>query len=363
MPTEQSAIGRNAVKRWLAAVCALAAATIGLTLSGSGNTAHAAVPDRFGFVLWNGAATVGSGTWPAATTVSVLGPGRYLVKFAGQAAAGGTAHVTAINSAPHWCQLNNFTPSGADELVTISCYKVGGVPDPTAFSAIFDASSGPASSVGSFGYVNSQPSGTIISQYNSALLANSVIHTGVGLWTVKLPGLATPGPIDGSLQSTAVSPQIPARCKIASWSSGASGQVAQVACFNAGGAPLDTQFTLTYQYLRSLYGAVVPPKYFGYLWNVPPVGPISTNYNNPLGPGANSVSVSGVGLSIVKFPMLAVLPDDIQVTAAGTASDFCGLDNIWTHSGADTIVRNVNCFNNAGAPVSVGSLVSDNSLH
>src|ERR1700704_1844249 len=80
MPTEQPAIGRGTGKRWLAAVCALAAATIGLTLSGSGNTAHAAVPDRFGFVLGTGAAPVGSGPWPAATTVSVLGPGRYLVK-------------------------------------------------------------------------------------------------------------------------------------------------------------------------------------------------------------------------------------------------------------------------------------------
>ncbi|MEO6703418.1 MAG: hypothetical protein ABI140_12555, partial [Jatrophihabitantaceae bacterium] len=341
MSTERTTGRRRTGRRWLAAACALAATTIGFSLSATGNSAQAAVPDKFGFVLWNGAATVGSGTWPAATTVTVLGVGQYLVNFPGQAIPGGTAHVTAINSAPHWCQLNNFGPSGADEVVTISCYKVGGVLDPTAFSAIFDASSGPASSVGSFGYVNSQASGSIISQYNSAGLGNSVTHSGIGQWTVKFPGLATPGPIDGSLQATAVSQQIPARCKVLSWSSSPGGQVAQVTCFGATGAPFDTQFTLTYQYQRSLYGAAIPPKYFGYLWNVPPVGPASTNFNNPLGPGANSVAASGLGLSIVKFPQLAVLPDDIQVTAAGKLADFCGLDNIWTHSGPDTLVRNV----------------------
>lgn len=271
--------------------------------------------------------------------------------------------MTAINPAPHWCQVNSFGPSGPDEKVLISCHRVGGAADPSSFSAIFDSSSGPASSVGQFGYVYSQPSGVLNSQYNSAGPGNTVTHLSLGQWSVTFPGLATPGPVDGSLQSTAVSPQTPARCKVASWSSSMAGQTAQVNCFDATGAPLDTQFTLTYQYQRSLYGAVAPPKYFGYLWNTPPVGPPSTNFNNPLGPGANGASASGVGLSIVKFPMLGVPPDDIQVTAAGSGSDFCGLNTNWTYSGTDTIVRDVNCFTNAGAAINTGFLISDNSLN
>ena len=357
-----SGLRQVATRRWWAGGAALAVLAAGLAVVGPGGAAQAAVPDRLGFVLWNGGAPVASGTWPAATTVSVIGVGRYSVIFPGQAAAGGVAHVTAINSSPHWCQVMSFGPFGADERVFISCHRPGGAADPSPFSAIFSSSSGPAAGAGRFGYVNSQSTGALVSQYNSAAALNSVTHTGVGQWLVKFPGLTTPGPVDGGLQSTAVSPQIPARCKVGAWSSSpVSGQAVKVACFDAGGAPLDTQFTLTYQYQRSLYGAVLPPKYFGYLWNTPPLGPPSTNFNSQVGPGANTIVSTGPGLSLVKFPRLAVPPDDVQVTAAGPGSEFCGLNWFWTYSGADTIVRDVNCFTNAGAAVNTGFLISDNS--
>jgi hypothetical protein len=350
------------VGRWLrllaGGLTVVALAATAVSVRGS---AGAAVPDRFGFVLWNGA-VVASGTTPAATTVAVVGTGQYKISFVGAAAPGGVAHVTAINPAPHWCQLNGLGPVGADEVVTISCYRVGGAPDFTGFSAIFSSSSGPASAVGSFGYVNSTPSGALVSQYNSTVVANTVIHTGTGQWNVKFPGLSTPGPIDGSLQATAVSPStVPARCKVLSWTSSSSGQVAQVTCYNAGGVLTDSQFTLTYQYQRSLYGGFAPPKYFGYLWNKPVGGPSPTNFNSILGPGANTLSAGT--LSMVTFPSLAVLPDDIQVTASGPSSDFCGLNYPWTHVGSDTVARDVNCFTNAGAPSASGFLISDNSAH
>ena len=325
-------------------------------VAGAGS-AGAAVPDRYGFVLWNGA-VIGSGTTPAASTVAVIGVGQYKIDFVGQAAAGGVAHVTAINTVPHWCQINAFGPAGADEIVTVSCYKAGGAPDPSAFSAIFDSSTGPVGP-GSFGYLNSTPGGGLISQYNSSGAGNAVIHAGPGQWAVSLPGVASPAPFSGSLQATAVSPPtVPMRCKILSWSSG-GGETIKVNCYNAAGVLTDTQFTLTYQYLRALYGGFLPPKYFGYLWNQPVGGPITTNYNNPAGPGAN-VLTAGV-LSTVQFPLLAVLPDDIQVTAYGSSSDFCGLTNPWTHSGTATIARDVNCFTNAGAAVASGFFISDNS--
>jgi hypothetical protein len=348
--------------RWMRLlVGGFAAGALAATALSSAGAAGAAVPDRFGFVLWSGGTVVGTGTTPAGTTVSIGGTGIYKIDFVGAAAAGGVVHVTAINSSPHWCQVNGFGPSGADEIVTISCYRVGGAPDFTDFSAIFSSSSGPTAP-GSFGYVNSLPSGALVSQYNSAGPSNVVTHTGTGQWSVKFPGLSTPGPIDGSLQATAVSPPtVPARCKVLNWTSSGSGQVAKVTCYNAAGLLTDYQFTLTYQYQRALYGGFAPPKYFGYLWNQPVGGPVSTNYNNPLGPGANSLTPGS--LSLVKFPALAVLPDDIQVTAAGPGSDFCGLNFAWTHSGADTIVRDVNCFTNSGAPSAAGFLISDNSAH
>ena len=325
--------------------------------------AHAAVPDAFGFVLWNGSSVVPSGTFPAASTAGPIVPGRYKVVFAGQATKGGVVHVTAINGAPHWCQVDAFGPSGTNEVAQLSCYKAGGALDVSGFSVIFDASSGPVAVAGGrFGYVDSTATGALVSQFNSAGAVNAVSHTGVGQWIVKLPGLGTPGPIDGSAQATAVNPSLPARCKVGKWASNTSAQQVLVLCFDATGAPLDTRFTMTYQYQRSLYGPVAPPKAFGYLFNVPPVGPPPTNFNFVTGPGTNTLTPAGTGLSLVRFPAIGVSPDDIQVTATGGTSDFCGLNTLWGHLGGDTVVRDINCFTNAGVPVNSGFLISDNGV-
>ncbi|MFG2037866.1 hypothetical protein [Dactylosporangium sp. NPDC048998] len=328
---------------------------------GAAAPAGAALPDRFAFVLWNGSATVATGTVPAATTVVIGAPGRYRITFPGSAAARGVVHVTAINDSPHWCQANTWGPSGADELVYVDCYKAGGTPDYTAFTAIFESSSPPTPAInGRFGYVDALPTGALVSQFNSAGAVNSVSPLATGQWAVKMPNLSTPGPVDGSLQATAVS-STPARCKVAKWSSAPSGQLVYVFCFDALGSPVDTRFTLTYQYQQSLYGAGWPPKYFGYLWNAPPLGPPSTNFNSQLGSGVNTLASAGVGLYLVTFPKLGVTPDTIQVTATGTGSEFCSLLTFWTHPAPDTVVRDVSCSDNSGNRVDTGFLISDNS--
>src|SRR5262245_61767172 len=172
----------------VATAAAAAVATVGLA-----SPASAATPDRFGFVLWNGGAVVPSGTTPAATTVIPGPPGRYRIIFPGQGARGGVVHVTAINDAPYWCQADGWGGSGADEIVGISCYKVGGVLAATAFSAIFSVSSGPLSTpIGLFGYIDANPAGALISQYNSAGALNTVAHAAVGQYVVTMPALGTP---------------------------------------------------------------------------------------------------------------------------------------------------------------------------
>lgn len=49
------------------------------------------------------------------------------------------------------------------------------------------------------------------------------------------------------------------------------------------------------------------------------------------------------------------------MNAFGPSSNFCGLSAIWAHLAPDTVVRDVNCFTVAGAPISNGFLVSDDS--
>ncbi len=345
---------------WSRVVVLLVAATAGGLLGGA--AAPAAVPDVFGFVLWNGSATVPSATWPAGSTVLAGASGRYKVTFPGQAAAQGVAHVTAVNTGPVWCQLDSWSSSGPDEVVLVACYKAGGLLAPSGFTVLFDSSSGGlVSTPARYGYLDTLPNGTIVSQYSSGGLASTVTHVATGQWTIKMPGLGTTGPLDGSGQATAVNVNTPARCKAQFWSSNPAMQQGTILCFDATGAPLDTRFTATYQYQRSLYGAAAPPKHFGYVDYGPPLGPPSTNFNSVLGGGVNTLVNPAIGVYSVTFPSLAVLPDTIAVESFGPGSDFCNLGTPWGHTATDTVVRNINCYTNVGVPVNAGFLISDNS--
>jgi hypothetical protein len=331
-------------------------------------SADAAVPDVKGWALWNDAAgsTVAFGTWPAATTVTPLMPaGRYQIKFPGQAApgGGGVVHVTAINTNPHWCQAETWFPAGPDEIAIIRCYRLGGVIAPTNFSAFFTKSSG-GPAAGPYGYVDSTAGGVLVSQYNSAGLGNTSTPGPVGQWTVSMPGVIAGGPLVGSWQATAVNSGVGAKCKVATWASTPNGQFARVWCFDSFGAPLNTRFTLTYQYRVSLYGAAFPPKYYGYFLNQPPAGPPPTNFNSVLGFGANTIMPAGLGLSLVTFPRIGFAQNTVQVTAFGANSDFCGLNTFWGNfgPGPDVVVRDVNCWTAGGAPVNSGFTVSANSI-
>lgn len=328
------------------------------TMLVSATPAQAAVPNRFGFVLYNGA-VVAAGTTPAATTVVPLAVGIYQVTFPGQAFSGGVVHVTAISNGPRWCQAQSWAPSGANEVVIIRCYRAGGVLDNSGFSAFFTTSSGPGAG-GPYGYVDTQASGAIVSQYNAAGAPNTVTPIAVGQWSVKFPGIGSGGPIDGSVQVTAVA-TVPTRCKIRNWTSIPAQQEVNVLCFNAAGALVNSRFTVSYQQKTSLYGPAIPPKYFGYLWNNPPVGPPTTNFNSQLGFSANTLTPAGVGLSLVTFPAIGFNPLTVQVTAAGSNANFCGLNFPWTVAGTTLYVRDVSCYTNAGAAINTGFTVSANS--
>lgn len=327
---------------------------------GAARPAAALLPDTFGFALFSGG--VVSQQWPAATTVSPGVPGRWTVRFPGVAAAGGVVHVTAVHDAitappGRWCQADSWGPVGPDEIVRVSCYRPGGILDPQpGFSVQFARSSGvfPATR---FGYVDAAPGGGTITQYNSVGAVNTVANVAAGVYSVSLPGLGTGGPQAGNVQVTAVNPAAGARCKVASWQSSANGQFFRVYCFNPGGAPASTRFTLTWTYQRALYGGAFPPYKFAYLWNVPPLGPPLTNFNAA---GPAGVLAFGPPVWTVSFAAVASPPGNVQVTAFGTTSHFCGLHSPWT-PGAGALGIRINCFTNAGAPVPSGFTVEYSS--
>jgi hypothetical protein len=320
--------------------------------------AQAVVPDAAGWVLWNqpAALVTGFGTWPPATTVTPLTPGRYQVVFPGQGAPGGVVHVTAISQSPAWCLAENWFPSGSNEIVIIRCHLPGGAPAPTSFSAFFTRSSG-GPSFGPYGYADSQPNGALVSQFNSTGAGNASTPVGAGQWDVVFPNLGTvTGALGGGVQVTAVSPNAAVRCKAGFWNSLATSLRVRVLCFTAAGSPANVRFTVTFQETVSLYGASGPPNNHGYLLSPSTSSALQTNFNSAGGFGVNSSTVvSTPTQTYVVFPNIAAAPNTVQVTAHGINPNYCNINNFWVNANpAGVLVRDVVCY----TPASV--VVSDN---
>lgn len=338
-------------KRLLAAALA-----IGLVAATVATAAQAAVPDRYGFLLWDGAAV--SNAVPAASSVMPMGSGRYRLKFPNQAVKDGIVHVTAVNGsgAGVWCQAEMWWTSGVDEFAQVHCYAPGGVGTNSGFSAMFTRSSGALAGPGSHAYVDFRPGGGVVSQYNSAGPAISVVPMPASTWRVTLTGLGSAGAA-GNLQATAVDPQIPARCKLDKWSSTAAAQEVLVRCYDAAAVPIDVRWVLSYHDKRKVTG--VDGNRFGYLWNRPPAGSGASNFNSLVGINGNSVLSSPPGFYIVEFPKVGLQPDHMQVTAYGPGAGYCGLTNPWiVTADATAIARSVDCRNAAGTSADSGFFIT-----
>ena len=334
-------------------------AALALTGLAFAPAAQAAVPDRWAFAFMNnptpppGFLMDLTRQWKSDnvpnSTVSPLAVGRYQVKFPNIASSNGVAHVTAVAGDARWCQVRSVFPSGADEIVEVQCYKYTGAitPDWSQFTVMYSTSSGAPTTSGAYAYVQGKAMGGTATSYNSSGGANTVTWGGPGTGTYKvfLTGVST-GLSDGNIQATAQNSASPRRCKVDLWNPTSTGQDIVVRCYNQVGAPADTDFNLTYHRKRAVYGALMPPKYFAYLWTPGwPGGP--SNYNS-VG-AANSVVVSGVGQRFVTFNSVGLGEGHVQVTAYKGAANYCNLQNVWGISGTNVLVRNVICWNSVGA--------------
>ncbi len=364
------------ITRRLAAVASVIGVAAGLAATAAG-PAQAAVPNKWGFAFVNKPAVPGipdpthqAGSWPAAFKVhSAPGAvGRVLVTFPRIASKGGVVHVTAVNAGPVWCQAEKWGPSGPNEAVVVRCHKAGGAPVFSPFTVLYTTSTkGPFPAGRAYGYVHFQPSAGIVATFNSVGAANMVAPGPVGVWVVRMPGLGS-STWAGNVQVTAVDPSGPAKCEIAGWAAAASGQRFLVRCFNGGSAPLKTGWTLSYQRGRSIFGG--QPKMFAYTFNnkpsipgpyAPTPGPV--NFNS-LG-GTNTVRRAGLGLSLVQFPRVGVLPNTVLVSPFKVGPGFCNLLTLWATSAASAqvTVRDVACYNAAGAHATTASFITYTSSH
>ena len=360
----------NAVQRFAAGLAALLAmAGFVVALAGP---AQAAVPDHWGFAYVDKPSVPGipdpthqAGSWPAPFKVHVTpgAVGQVFVRFPQIASKGGVVHVTAVIATAVWCQAQKWGPSGTDETAAVRCFKPGGAPVFVPFVIMFTTSTkGPFPAGRAYGYVHFEPASGIVTQFNSVGAVNTVTAGPVGVWTVTMPGLGTPGQ-EGNVQVTAVNPTVAAKCEVNAWASSAARQVFQVRCFNSGSTPLKTGWNLTYQRRRAVMGN--QPKLFAYTFDNKPLlagpytpAPPPVNFNS-VG-GVNTIQTAGAGLRLVNFPGVGVLPNTVLVSAFHTGPGFCNLNTLWaTTAGApQVIVRDVACYTAAGVLKSQPSLIT-----
>ncbi|WP_344345808.1 hypothetical protein [Kitasatospora putterlickiae] len=343
--------------RALLLVLAVLAALVGVSLPAAG-PAHAAVPDRWGFAYLDNPTpppgyvpdtTRQWGSWPSPATnpvrVDKVGTGSYVVHFPLIAGPGGIAHVTAVARTGSWCQVRGWATAGSGQDVAVGCYRTGGAPEDNRFTVLYTTSSGvPSPAVGGYGYVFANPTGSVVTQYNSTGGTNVVGSGGTGIWKVWLPGLGQPTQA-GNLEVTAVDAANGARCKVADWAPSTTGQTVIVNCYNAGNVLYNTRWTLSYSEKRAVHGPALPPNFYGYLWFNGGV-PGGTNFNS-------SGAVNTLGGSVpytVNLPNIAVPSDTAQVTAFGPGPDHCTLATPWNRS-AGTVNLFPICFNASGSPV------------
>ena len=364
------------ITRRLAAVASVIAMAAGLATIAA-EPAQAAVPDKWGFAYVNKPTAPGvpdpthqAGSWPAPfkvhTTPGAIG--RVLVTFPRIASKDGVVHVTAVNAGPVWCQAEKWAPSGPNEVVAVRCHKAGGAPVFSPFTVLYTTSTkGPFPAGRAYGYVHFRPTAGIVGSFNSVGATNTVTPTAIGVWTVRMPGLGS-STAAGNVQVTAVNPSGPAKCEIAAWTPAPSGQRFTVACFNGGAAPLKTSWTLSYQRGRSIFGG--QPKLFAYTFNNKPSipgpyapAPPPVNFNSLA--GINTIVRAGTGLSLVQFPRVGVLPNTVLASPFKIGPGFCNLLTLWATSpaSAEVTVRDVACYNAAGAHATSASFITYTSSH
>jgi hypothetical protein len=354
---------RRIVRRLMAVLTAVSAAC-GLVVAGAG-LAEAAVPNAWGFALVESpsgpvVATHWAESVPSPVPVAIPGaPGQVTVRFRGIGFfKGGVVHVTAVTDQFAWCDAQRWRPLGGAELVTVRCYRKGGMPAFVPFTVTFTASSGTLPGGLAYAYLYDTGAG-VAASFNSKGLANTVTPLSPGVWRVRLPG---PGPVtaSGGVQVTAVNAAAPAICDVGGQTWTTTAQFIIVRCYNTVGVPHVSGWTLSYQRGRAINGA--KPSHFAYTVNnklVPPPtyvpAPPGVNFNSA--GGINTVS-NGGPFALVRFPHVGFLPNIVFVSAFAPAARICNLNTVWATAAGNVIARDVVCYLTSGSMAPTKSFIT-----
>ncbi|MFI2436677.1 hypothetical protein [Streptomyces sp. NPDC018693] len=175
---------------------------------------------------------------------------------------------------------------------------------------------------------------------NSTGAVNSVVRTGTGQYTVRMPRL---GMLGGTVHVTAYGATSNS-CNVAYWSPVGDRLDVHVRCFTPAGSRANTRFTVSFVNTAYLGGR------FGYVWADQPTASSytpSTTYQFNSAGATNTITRAGVGQYTVRLPAIGSAAGHVQVTAYGDVLARCKVVN-WYPSGTAQLV-NVRCFTLGGA--------------
>jgi hypothetical protein len=311
---------------------------------GTSGTPHSTIASKAGFVwVYNAGSSYVSNTPYSYTSsggpinVAHNGTGSYTVTFGGLGDSGGIAQAQAYGANANYCAISSWLKGGADESVSVRCYDAGGSPVDTQFVTSFAVGSQGSAR---FAYVWAN-SPTATSAYHPAEnyrydAVNSagitVKRTSTGRYEVYLPTAGPELTDPWNVQITAYGSS--SLCKLVSLS--VANRKAFVACRTAGGANVDSRFSLTFSSEASFIGRG-DRRYGGY------------------DSGGDGVTNPSTGNYSVRAAELGQARGQVAALARGTSSTYCHVKG-WGTSGAD-MTMNIVCFVPGGIAASASFLV------
>jgi hypothetical protein len=168
-------------------------------------------------------------------------------------------------------------------------------------------------------------------QGNSNSATDSVVRTGVGLYTVTFGGLATPG---GMVHVTALA-SVPRSCVVVGWGPVSADEYVAVDCYDVGGVHRDSKFVADFQNTNSNEGKLA------YLWADQPSATVEYEPNaaysyNSTG-ATNTVVRFSTGFYQASFPGLGSGRGSVQVSGYGIDPVICRAVSWLPNFGAESV--------------------------
>jgi len=186
----------------------------------------------------------------ATNTVTKTGPGAYNVKLAGLGGPGGHVQVTAYGSTTQQCKVENWNPSGPDQVVVVRCFTPAGVAADSRFTMTYvkdtrliSGAPAPHAYLWASSAINPAYTPNVAYQHSSSGSDATIAKTGVGTYEVTLPGAGSPA--GGHVEVTSYGPG-DQHCNVNSWNSVGGDEKVQVRCYDSIGASSDSRFTLAF---------------------------------------------------------------------------------------------------------------------